>query len=97
LALAAGQGQPALADQRVVAGRQRGDELLHLGRPCRRPHLLICRVRAAVGDVGPDGVGEQERFLEDHAELAAQRGQPHPGQWHATDPDLTGLRVVEAG
>ena len=51
LALAARQRQPALADARVVAVRQLGDEaggLRALGRPL---DLLARRVRPPVGDV----------------------------------------------
>ena len=40
-------GQPALADDRVVAVRQAGDELVRLRAPRRRLDLLAARVRAA--------------------------------------------------
>ena len=88
LPLAAGQGQPALADDGVVAVGQLLDEPVDLGGPGGGPHLLVGGVRAAVGDVGADGVGEQERLLEHHAELAAQLGQPQLGQRHPAQPQL---------
>ena len=53
LALPAGQGEPLLADHRVVAVRQGGDEAVGLGRPCRRHDLLPGGVRPAERDVGP--------------------------------------------
>ncbi len=95
LALAARERQPPLPDQRVVAVGQDVDERVHLRGPGRGPALLVARVRAAVGDVGPDGVGEQERLLEHHPQLAAQVVQPQLRQRHATQAQLAALRVVE--
>ena len=60
LPLAAGEREPALADDRVVAVGQALDELVRLRGPRGGPHLLVGGVGAAVGDVGADGVGEQE-------------------------------------
>ncbi|GAA3244366.1 hypothetical protein GCM10017691_50320 [Pseudonocardia petroleophila] len=96
LALPAGQGQTALADHRGVAVGQAFDELVHLRRLRRGADLVVGGVGAAVGDVGAHGVGEQERLLEHHAELAAQVGQPQVGQRHAAQAQLSVLRVVEA-
>ena len=96
LALSAGQREPALADQRVVALGQALDELRHLRRLRRGDDLLVRGVRAAVGDVGADRVGEEEGVFEHHAQDGAQVRQPQLGQRHPTQPDLPDLRVIEA-
>ena len=83
LALSAGQGQPAFADHRAVAVGQRLDELRRLGRLGGGPDVLVGGVRAAVGDVGGDAVGEQERLLEHHPDRGAQVGH---GQVAHVDP-----------
>src|SRR5688500_19446638 len=51
-------------------------------------HLLVGGLGAAVGDVGADGVGEQERLLEHHAELPPQLREPQRRQRHATEAQL---------
>ena len=71
LALAARQRVAALADDRVVAVRQLEDELLGAGRARRRADLLERRVGTAVGDVVADRDREQERLVEDDADLAS--------------------------
>ena len=96
LPLAAGKGQALLADHGVVALRQPVDELVRLGRPGRRQDLLVGGVGAAVGDVGPDGVGEQEAVLHDQADRGPQGVPGHVGDVVPADPDHAGLRVVEA-
>ena len=75
LALAAGQREPALAHHRVVAVGQRVDEGLRTTGSRRGADLFVGRVGIGVGDVGAHGVREQEGVLEDHADLAAQRGR----------------------
>ncbi len=72
LPLPAGKRQPALADDRVVAVGQRADELVRLCCSRRGLDLRAGRVGPPVRDVGPDGVREQERFLEHHTDLAAK-------------------------
>ena len=96
LPLPAGEREPALADQRVVALGQVVDELRHLRRLRRGDDLLVRRVRAAVGDVGADRVGEEEGVFEHHAQDGAQVRQAQLGQRHPTQADLPDLRVVEA-
>ena len=97
LPLPAGQGKALLADHRVVALGQPDDELVRLGRLGRGDDLLVGRIRAAVGDVGPDRVGEQEAVLHDQADRGAQRVAGHVGDVVPADADRAGLRVVEAG
>jgi hypothetical protein len=97
LPLTAGQREAALADHRVVAVGQLGDERVGLCGPRRRRDLLVGRVRAAVGDVGAHGVREEERLLEHHADRAAQRRQPQLADVHARHRDRALVHVVEAG
>ena len=63
----------------------------------RAPDLVVGRVGTAVGDVGADGVGEQERVLEHDADLAPQRVERHVAHVDAVDADRPRLHVVEAG
>ena len=96
LPLPAGQGQPALADDRVVAIGQLADELVGLGGRGGGEDLLVGGVVTAVGDVVPDRVGEQEAVLEDDAEARPQRGQPGLADVDPADADRPGVDVVEA-
>ena len=73
LALAAGERDPALADHRVVAVRQRLDELVRLREPRGALDLLVGRFGPAERDVLAHGRREEERVLRDHADLAPQR------------------------
>ena len=71
LALAAGKPRAGLADQGVVAPRQGEDELVGGGLRWRRPRSRpgVAPV-LGVGDVGGDGVVEQERLLGHQGDLA---------------------------
>ena len=97
LPLAARERQPALADQRVVPLGQALDELRHLRRLRGGAHLLLGGVGAAVGDVGPDRVGEEEGVLEHHPERRPQLRQTQLPHRHAAEAHPPVLRVVEAG
>jgi hypothetical protein len=97
LPLAAGQGEPLLADHGVVPLGQVGDELVGLGRPGRGDDLLPRRVRPAEGDVGGDAVGEQEAVLQDQPDRRPQRVLGEVPDVVAADPDLAAAHVVEAG
>ena len=74
LLLPAGERYPPLTDRRLVPLRESGDEVVRLGSLRRRDDLLHRRLRLAEGDVLADGAGEEERILEDDADLSAQRG-----------------------
>ena len=52
-------------------------------------------IRPPVGDVGGDGVGEQESLLEHHTHRAAQVGQPEAADVDAGQADRAGLCLVE--
>ena len=96
LALAAGQGQALFADDRVVALREAFDELVGPGDRGGPPDPVLVRVRVAVGDVGADGVGEQQALLEDVADPGAQRVEGQLADVGAADQHRTGRHVVEA-
>src|SRR4051794_22505440 len=71
LALATGEAEPALADDRVVAVGQTCDELVRIGAAGGGHDLVAGGVAVAVGDVPGDGVLEQDRLLDHHPDLAA--------------------------
>ncbi len=61
---------------------------MRFGRSGRGLDLGIGHVGAAVRDVGPHGVGEQEALLEHHADLAAQRIERDVAHVDAVDRDV---------
>ena len=63
LALAAREGDAALADHGVVAVGKLLDELVRLGQPRDPLDLRVVEVGHAEGDVLPHAGGEQERIL----------------------------------
>ncbi len=95
LALAAGQRHAALADHRVVAVGHRLDELVRVGQFGRAPDLAGRGAGLAVRDVLPDRRAEEQRVLQDEADLIAQRLQPIPPDVRAVDDDRPGRRIVE--
>ena len=72
LALAAAHPHAAVSEDGLIAGREARDELVQLRRLGGGDDLLVGRVGAAEGDVRPHRRVEDERVLEDHAELAPQ-------------------------
>ena len=72
LALAARERVAALADDRVVAVGQPDDELVGVGRLRRSDDLFDRRVGLAVGDVVADRDREEERLVEDEADVGPQ-------------------------
>src|SRR5438067_2327269 len=73
LALPARQGDAALADHGVHAGREGVDELVGLGGGEGPPHLVVGGAGAEV-DVASDRLGEEERLLEHQAAGAGLDG-----------------------
>src|SRR5438105_5729 len=73
LALAARERQAALADQGVVALRQRGHELVGLRAPRCGDDVLAAGVGAGVGDVLVHAGREQEWVVGDEGGGVAQR------------------------
>ena len=97
LALAAGEGQAALADPGLVAVRQVADEGVGLGAAGRLFDLLEARLGPRVGDVLGDAGGEQEAVVGDEGDLAAQAADVDLAHVGAVDEHRALARVVEAG
>ena len=96
LALTAGQRESAFADDGVVAGWQRGDEVVRLGRASRGLDLRVARIRTAVGDVGADRLGEQEALLERDTDRVPQRVQRDVAYVVPVEQHSSRRRIVEA-
>ena len=96
LALAAGEADAALADHRVVALRQAGDEAVGVGRPRSGFHLGVARAGLAEADVLRRRAVEEIGVLVDHAEARPERGAVERAQVAAAEQDAPRLRVVEA-
>ncbi len=71
LALPAGKLHTHLADYRIVAAGQSGDEIMRVRRCRRRDDILHAASRLAVGDVIPDRVVKEEGMLRDNTDLPA--------------------------
>src|SRR5574342_689315 len=72
LALSAGERDTAFADHGLVTLVKGLDELMRLGRLCRRSDHLGACARLPKSDVLADGTREQEDILLDHRDLRAQ-------------------------
>ena len=97
LALAARQGEAALADASVIAVGQARDEPVGLRRDGRALDLLAGGVGTGVGDVVVDRGAEQEGVVVDDGDGAAQAVHLHRAHVGAVDLDRAGADVVEAG
>ena len=96
LLLTGGDVRAVLADDRVVAIRQRADEAVAVGALAGLDDLLARGVRAAVGDVLSNRALEQPGLLQDHCKELARLRPGHLGGIPAVNADLAGLNVVEA-
>src|SRR6185312_4802838 len=70
LALAAGELDPAVADDGGVFLGKALDEFRGVGLPRRRPDLLLARPRPAVTDVLGNGTAEQDDILRHERHVA---------------------------
>ncbi len=95
LPLAAGEREALFADDRVVPLGERGDERVGLRGARGCPYLLLARLRVPVGEVGADGVGEEEAVLRHQADRGAQRGVREVPDVLAADPHGAAVGVVE--
>ncbi len=97
LALPTRQRRPALADDRVVPLGQGLDE--RVGVRLRRggDDVVAGRLRAAVGDVLPDGRMEQLRLLQHEGDVLAEGAGRHLADVDAVDEHLAAGGVVEPG
>ncbi len=91
------EGAAPLAKLRLVAIRQGRDEAVGAHRPRSGLDLRLGGAVAAVGDVGGDSAGEEERLLEHRRDLPPQALAGHLPHVLAVDPDRAGGDVVEAG
>ena len=81
---------------RVVAVRQRGDEIVRGGVARGVLDLGVRGAGAAERDVGADGVVEERRFLRDERDRAAQRSDRDVAHVLAVDAHGAVGHVVEA-
>ena len=96
LALAARERDSALADDRVVALRQLGDELVAPARAARRDSTSSSVASGrAEGDVLAHGRGEEERVLRDDRDLRAKRRERDVAHVDAVDQHAPFGDVVE--
>ena len=96
LALPARKLDPLLADDRVVAVRQRVDEAPDIGDARRFLDLLPAGVRAAHADVFADGAVEQEGVLVDDRDVPADLREAHVPEVDAAERDAPGIGIEEA-
>src|SRR5436190_3423440 len=96
LALAAGKRRPALTNHGGVAPRQAHDELVRVRQPRRADGVLWLSVWFAVGDILPNRSTEENRILQNEADLVAQRLQGVIANVGAVNLDLSRRGIVEA-
>src|SRR5205814_7112632 len=96
LLLADGHGRAALGHDRLVALWELLDELVRVDEARRVSHLLVGDRRVVQADVRRDRPGEDERVLEDDADMLANAGLAELTQVVAVQEDAALLNVVEA-
>ena len=96
LLLAARQLQAAFADRRLVAQRQRHDEIVDARQPGGLLDFLAGASGPAVADVVEDRVVEQHGVLRHHADRRAQAVLRDVADVLAVDPYAAARHVVEA-
>src|SRR4029079_18187136 len=79
----------------LVAFRLRHDEVMRVGRFCRRVNFLLRRIEAPELDVLQNGVVKQEGILRDEPDLLAERALGQGTQIVSIDPDDSGCWIVE--
>src|SRR5918992_1244249 len=97
LALPAGEVDPALADERVVAVRQLVDEDVDAGRVARGQHVLPGRIRPRRKEVLAQRYGEEDGLLSHERHGAPQLGEVGRPCLDAAHEHAARGRVVEAG
>ena len=95
LLLAAREAVAALADDRVVAVRERGDQVVDSGGPGGVLDLLVGGVRAGEAQVLADAGVEQVGLLGDHADCRRQRFEARIADVDPVDRDPPLLRLVQ--
>ena len=98
LLFAAGEGAAAaLADDSIIAIRQRHDEVVAAGLFGGSDHLILRGVGPAEENVGADGVVEQIHILEHHGDIGKQTVAGELTQIVAAEGDAAALGVIETG
>ena len=97
LFLASGQADAGFAEDGVIAVGKGGDEVVGRGEAGGFFNLILGGVGSSESDVRGDGGAEEEAFLEDEADFAAQLGQVEGFEVYAVDEDPPVDGVVEAG
>ena len=97
LFLPAGKPCPAFTDEGVIAVREFADKVVDIGAPGGFNDLVHGGARSAVGDVVPDGAGEEIDVLLDHADLASQALKGQGAHVFSVDGDPAACHVIEAG
>ena len=87
--------EASLAEDRIIAVRQVGDEIMRGSDASCSLHLLQRRQGLAIGNVGGDCVAEHEALLKDHADIAAKINQIDLLQFHAVHQNSPLCRVVK--
>lgn len=95
LALAARKPDTLIADKRLIAQWQAGDEFMCLRRSGRAFDIGGGGIEFAVTNVVAHAAVEEENVLRDHADLAAQAVQAYPGDVRAIDKNVP--RQAHAG
>ena len=96
LALPAGQADALLADSRVIALPERGDEAVRLGLPRCRDDVRLAGIGPPESDVVADACREQRRILRHQPDEAADVGQREIAKILSAKPHGTRRRVVES-
>ena len=96
LLLAAGEPVPPLADDRVIAIGQLGDEVVDVGGAAGGLQFGLRRIGPGIEQVGADGVVEEVGLLGHHADIGRQGGQRDVAQIVAVQRDPALGRIVQA-
>src|SRR5207253_8377268 len=96
LFLTTGEAVAALTDDRVVAVRQRADELVQVRGLGRLIELRLGSRRLGIEEVVADRVVPEEGVLEDDADVLADRLERRLAQVAPVDPNRASARIVEA-
>ena len=95
LPLASGEPYPALSHHGVIAVFLAHDEIVGIGRLGRLDDLIQGRTLGSIGNVGPDGVIEQDHLLGYHGDVFPQRCQSYLPDVSPAYKDLSGAYVEE--
>src|SRR6185503_17848642 len=96
LALSAGKLDPSLPNDRVITIRELDNELVSVGRACRRFNLFTGRAKLTVSDVLPNRSAEQGSLLRHHSDCASQFGESHRSDVATLHENRSRCHIIEA-